>query len=149
MRSSRGFAKSVAIVGASLAVAGCSPAAGPGETVTAAVTQDSATRTSVVVVGRPARVFVYTALGKNCARLPAPSLRIVTNPARGEVSFREGQATSIASASNRACVGRPATGTGVYYTASGSAAGVDRFTIEARATDGSIQSRTFEVRIEP
>lgn len=134
-----------------LAVAGCMPAAGPAEPlgVAGAVTKDTATRTTPVVPGRPARVFVYAALGEGCKPLPAPVVRITLPPVQGEVSFREGQQTALASAGGSACAGRSATGTGVYYTAREGAAGSDRFTVEAEASDGTRQSRSFEVRIEP
>lgn len=134
-----------------LALAACSPAAGPGEPSVngGTVTQDAATRTTPVVPGRPARVFVYAALGEACKPLPAPTLRVVAPPSQGDVSFREGQPTTIASAGAAACAGSAATGTGVYYTARAGAAGSDRFAVEALATDGTRQSRNFEVRIEP
>lgn len=148
-RWARGLATSAAMVGAALAATACSPAAGPGESVAATVTQDAATRTTPVVAGRPARVFVYAALGEACMPLPAPTLRVVAPPSQGELSFREGQPTTLASAGGSECGGRSATGTGVYYTARDGAAGSDRFTVEARAGDGTVQSRSFEVRIEP
>lgn len=134
-----------------LVLAACTPAAGPGETSVSGgtVTQDAATRTTPVVPERPSRVFVYAALGEACKPLPPPSVRVVAPPAQGDVSFRDGQPTTIASAGAAACAGRAATGTGVYYTARAGAAGSDRFTVEAQATDGTRQSRNFEVRIEP
>jgi hypothetical protein len=137
------------LVASALAVAACSPAASPGGLPgVGAVTQDAATRASPVVVGRPARVFVYVALGPKCEPLAAPAIRVVTPPEHGEVALREGQQTTIAAASSSACVGRTASGTGIYYTARRGAGGSDRFTVEARAADGTVQSRTFEVRIE-
>lgn len=134
-----------------LALAGCTPAAGPGAPLGGGgtVTQDAATRTTPVVPERPARVFVYAALGESCAPLPPPIVRVVAPPAQGDVSFRDGQPTTIASAGAGACAGRAATGTGVYYTARAGAAGSDRFAVEAQASDGTRQSRSFEVRIEP
>ena len=101
-----------------------------------------------MVVGRPARVFVYAALGDDCAPLAPPELRIVTPPAKGELSFRSGQSTSIATATNPKCVGSSVSGTGLYYTAAANAEGSDRFTVEARLQGGAVSSRVFEVRIE-
>lgn len=142
------FAASAPVIGATL-VAACSPAAVPVDSVVPAVQHDTATRTMPVVAGRPARVFVYAALGEACKPLPAPVVRVVAPPSQGEVSFREGQQTTLVSNGSSACSGRSATGTGVYYTARDGAAGSDRFTVEARASDGTMQSRTFEVRTEP
>lgn len=142
----------LATAGCALALAACTPAAGPVEPLSANgtnATNDTATRTTPVVRGRPARVFVYAALGEGCKPLPAPVVRITVPPVQGEVSFREGQQTALASAGGSACAGRSATGTGVYYTAREGAAGSDRFTVEAEASDGTRQTRSFEVRIEP
>ena len=80
--------------------------------------------------------------------LAPPELRIVTPPAKGELSFRSGQSTSIATATNPKCVGSSVSGTGLYYTAAANAEGSDRFTVEARLQGGAVSSRVFEVRIE-
>jgi hypothetical protein len=114
-----------------------------------APTRDAATRTNPVVAGRPSRVFVYAALGPKCEPLAPPAVRIVTPPTRGEITLRPGQQTTIAASTGGNCVARPAVGTGIYYTARGNYAGLDRFTVEAKATDGTTQEQTFEVRIEP
>lgn len=134
---------------ATCSLAGCSPASESSLANAGAVTRDAATRASPVVAGRPARVFVFTALGAKCEALTAPTVRVVTAPSLGEVSLREGQRTTVAASASGRCVDHPAVGTGIYYTARAGAMGLDRFTVEARAADGTTQSRTFEVKIEP
>lgn len=121
----------------------------PSALTSAAPTRDAATRTTPVVAGRPSRVFIFTAMGPNCQPLKPPAIRVVTPPTRGEIALREGQQTTIATSQDRKCEARPAIGTGIYYTARGNFAGIDRFTVEATAADGTTQQRTFEVRVEP
>ena len=114
----------------------------------ASVTADAATRSSPVVVGRPARVFVFAGVGKNCEPLAAPQITVTANPAKGDLSFKPGQETSIAASAQGTCVGQKSTGTGVYYTARADAEGTDRFTVEAKLASGEVSTRTFEVQIE-
>lgn len=113
-----------------------------------APTTDAATRSSPVVVGRPARVFVFAGVGKNCEPVAAPQITIVAPPAKGDVSLRPGQETAIAASAQGTCVGQKSIGTGVYYTARAGANGTDRFSVEARLASGEVSARTFEVKIE-
>ena len=128
-------------------LAGCSAGAPPAVSPDAAPTQDAATRTSPVVVERPARVFVFAGWDERCAALAAPQLVVTAPPAQGEDTFRPGQQTTIAASANGTCDGRSVTGTGVYYTARAGASGSDRFTVEARLATGETKRRVFEVRI--
>ena len=136
------------------ALAGCS-ANGPADEqaavvsgATAAPTQDAATRSSPVIVGRPARVFVMAGVGKNCEPVAAPAVVITSPPAKGDVSFKPGQQTTITASAQGTCVGKTSTGTGIYYTARPGSAGTDRFSVQATLASGEISTRTFEVRIE-
>jgi hypothetical protein len=115
---------------------------------TAAPTMDAATRSSPVVVGRPARVFVFAGLGTKCEAVAAPTLTITAPPAKGDVSFRPGQETAIAASAQGTCAGQKATGTGIYYTARAGSNGTDRFSVQAKLASGEISTRTFEVKIE-
>ncbi len=138
-----------------LALSGCT-SNGPAVDATAtqtpvapgAVTQDAATRTSPVVVGRPARVFVFAGVGKNCEALAAPAVTITAPPAKGDLSFKPGQETAITASAQGTCVGQKSTGTGVYYTARAGSEGTDRFSVSAKLAGGEVSTRTFEVRIE-
>ena len=118
----------------------------PGDT--SAPTIDAATRSSAVVVGRPARVFVMAGVGKNCEPVAAPQITITTPPAKGDVSMKPGQETAITASAQGTCVGQKATGTGIYYTARAGTEGTDRFSVSAKLASGEVSTRTFEVRIE-
>lgn len=140
-----------AALAAGLALGGCG--GGQPATVTAsdpsAPTQDAATRASPVVPGRRARVFIFAGLGPKCEALPAPQITVTAPPQKGDLSFEPGQSTVLTTATNPACVGKPATGTGLYYTARAGSDGVDQFAVEARTASGDRLARTFAVRIEP
>lgn len=135
-----------------LVLAACS-SPGPAGTEVAgtppAPTQDAATRSSPVVVGRAARVFVFAGVGNNCEPLAAPQITVTAQPAKGDISLKPGQETAITASAQGTCVGQKSTGTGVYYTARAGAEGTDRFTVEAKLASGEVSTRTFEVKIEP
>lgn len=134
-----------------LALAGCGgnvPTASTSGDLSAP-TQDAATRSAPVVPGRRARVFIFAGLGVKCEPLAPPQITISTPPAKGDVTFEPGQQTVLNAATNPACLGKSAVGTGVYYTARAGSDGTDRFTLQARTATGETMTRTFEVRIEP
>lgn len=126
---------------------GAIPAAVKPLPVGASPTVDAATRASPVVVARPARVFVMTSFDKNCRSLPDPDIKITQPPAKGDITFKPGQQTVLAATSQGTCIGKTATGTGIYYTARAGTRGTDRFAIEARTQTGDVATRTFEVNI--
>jgi hypothetical protein len=133
-----------------VALSGCTPGApvtgGTGGTPTPP-TQDAATRSSPVVVGRPARVFIFAGLDKSCKSLPPPEIVVTAPPTKGDLSFRPGQQTTIQYSLSGSCVGSKASGTGLYYTARKGASGTDRFAVDAKLSSGETASRSFEVRI--
>ena len=100
-----------------------------------------------VVPGRPARVFVFAGFDAACASLAAPVVTITATPIQGDITFRPGQQTNIATSASGSCTGRMVTGTGVYYTARPGASGVDRFAVAAKLATGEMVSRSFEVTI--
>lgn len=130
------------------ACSGNSPENGPVNAGASSPTIDAATRSSPVVIGRPARVFVFAGVGKNCEAMAAPQIAITTPPAKGDVSLRPGQETAITASAQGTCLGQKATGTGIYYTARAGTEGVDRFSVAATLASGEVSTRTFEVRIE-
>ena len=149
----RRFTTNVALVAAVLA--GCSspgpenPPAGPQATTSQAQpTTDAATRASPVVAGRPARVFVMAGVDQACKPLPAPQITITQPPTKGDVTFKPGQATTLAATARGTGVGQKSIGTGIYYTARAGSTGTDRFMIEAKLASGEVATRTFEGRIE-
>ncbi len=131
-------------------LAGCT-AAGPNATslqpVNAPVTADAAVRSAPVVPGRRARVFIFAGLGNNCEPIAAPEITITEPPSKGDVTFVPGQETTIQYSAQGTCLGRPATGTGVYYTAREGQQGTDRFSVSAKLASGEIANRTFQVTI--
>lgn len=116
------------------------PAGGP-------PTQDAATRSSPVVVGRPARVFIFASFGKSCEPVAAPQIVISTPPAKGDITFQPGQETTIQYSLSGNCIGQKATGTGVYYTARAGSTGTDSFVLQATLASGEVATRSFEVKI--
>jgi len=133
-----------------VAVAGCSgigtqegsaPLAGDPPTA------DTAVRSTPVVPGRPARVFVFAGFGDKCEAVAAPQITITAPPAKGEVTFVPGQDTTIQYSAQGTCIGQQTKGTGVYYTARAGQQGTDRFSIAAKLATGEMASRTFEVHI--
>lgn len=146
------------VIGMALAgvlLAGCS-AQGPqipgeatslGSAVTP--TQDAATRTEPVVPGRPGRVFIFAGLGENCEQLPMPQITVDEAPSQGVITYRSGQTTTIAASKTGKCIGKTATGTGVYYTAREGSSGSDTFALTARLISGETMTRTFTVTIAP
>lgn len=113
-----------------------------------AATDDAAVRASPVVVGRPARVFVFVALGARCETQAPPEVTVTVPPAKGELSFKPGQATTVATSTSGNCDGRNAIGTGMYYNARAGTDGRDQFTVTTRLASGETATRDFEVRIE-
>ena len=111
-------------------------------------TQDAATRSSPVVVGRPARVFVFAGFGKNCEPGAPPQITVTAHPQHGEISFVPGQETTVQYSAQGTCAGKRTTGTGVYYTARPGATGTDKFAVVATLPGGETATRSFEVRIE-
>lgn len=112
-------------------------------------TQDAATRTTPLVPGRPGRVFVFAGVGDNCEPLPAPQITVDPSPQKGEITFKPGQTTTIASSKTGKCIGSTASGTGVYYTAREGTSGTDTFALTARMATGETLTRTFSVTIAP
>lgn len=127
---------------------GAAPLPGDAPAPTAdAPTSDSAVRSTPVVAGRPARVFIFAGFGNHCERVAAPQITITEAPAKGDVSFVPGQETTIQYSAQGTCIGQKTQGTGIYYTARAGQQGTDRFAIAAKLAGGETATRTFEVRI--
>lgn len=113
----------------------------------AASAQDKTAAGTRVSPGASTRVFVMAAFGTDCGQLPAPAIQITVPPAKGAVSFREGQTTTVQYSLSGKCTGTKVQGTGIYYTANADAQGPDTFSIEARLSTGEVASRTFRLNI--
>lgn len=112
-----------------------------------AAAQEVAVRGTKVVPERPARVFVMAAFDDACRQVAAAAIAIDKAPAKGAVSFRENQPTTIMYSVSGKCIGTRLTGTGIYYTAAKGATGSDTFTVSARLAGGEVATRTFTVNI--
>ncbi len=110
-------------------------------------TADAATRGAPVVAGRPARVFIFAGFDDNCQPLSISHITVTRAPAKGEISFKPGQETTIKTSEKGTCIGQTATGTGVYYTARAGMTGTDRFSVVAKLAGGEKAARSFEVQI--
>ena len=115
--------------------------------VPAPPTTDAAVRSSPVVPGRAARVFIFAAFADNCDPLPAPLLTVTAKPAKGDLKFVPDQETTIKTSGKGSCIGQTGKGTGLYYTARAGETGTDRFSVTAKLDSGEIATRSFEVRI--
>ena len=128
---------------------GAAPLPGDAPTPTAgAPTSDAAVRSTPVVPGRRARVFVFAGFGKQCEPVAAPQITITAPPAKGDITFVPGQETTIQYSAQGTCIGQKVQGTGVYYTARAGQKGTDRFALSAKLGTGETADRSFEVRIE-
>jgi predicted peptidase len=97
--------------------------------------------------GASTRVWIMAAWDDKCQPLPAPRIDITGKPAKGTITFREGQSTTVKTSRSGTCLGSRVTGTGVYYTANAGSEGPDTFAIEARLATGEVAARTFHMMI--
>lgn len=127
---------------------GVSPATtGSTTPATSSDSSGAAKRNTPVVAGREARMYVMAGFReKDCAPI-TPDIQITTPPAKGDVTLKPGQTTTVQFSSSGACTGRQVTGTGIYYTARKGQTGPDSFAISAAAGSGAPTTRTFNVEI--
>lgn len=104
-------------------------------------------RTSPIVPGRAARVFIFAGVDASCQPLPVPDVVVTKAPAKGDVTLKPGQETKLAASVGGTCLGAKATGTGVYYTARPGSSGSDSFTVTATLGSGESMTRDFTVEI--
>lgn len=135
MRTGSTIAVGAAVLGGALLLAGA--------TLQAAAQE----RGAKVVPDRPARVFVMAGFDTACKSLTPVQISIDKQPAKGAVTLREGQETTVQYSLSGTCIGSRIKGTGIYYTAKAGAAGMDTFTVTARLGSGETASRTFNVAI--
>jgi hypothetical protein len=98
--------------------------------------------------GGTTRVYIMAAFNDQCQTSGTAEIELIAPPAKGTMSLRPGQTTTVASSRTGSCIGARVQGTGVYYTARADAAGADNFTIRAKLPTGETAERTFVLRIE-
>jgi len=92
-------------------------------------------------------MFVWAGFSeKDCSAL-TPTFAVVQAPAKGDVSFKPDQTTTIRHSNSGNCIGANLAGTGIYYTARNGMAGDDAFSVTATTPDGSTATKTFSVRV--
>ena len=109
--------------------------------------QEPPTEPTRVSPGASTRVWIMAAFDDKCLPMAAPKIDITVKPAKGSITFKEGQGTTVKSSRSGTCIGARVTGTGVYYTAPASGDGPDTFSIEARLPTGEVTTRSFKMNI--
>lgn len=99
--------------------------------------------------GEATRVFVMAGFTPDaCAFIGFPDMQIDAPPAKGQVVFKQGEATTIQYSLSGNCIGNQVQGTGIYYTPVAGQAGEDTFTVSGRLGSGEPATRTFSVIID-
>ena len=95
------------------------------------------------------RVFVMAGFTPDaCAFKGFPEIQLDTQPVKGQVSFKTGDATTIQYSLSGKCIGSQVQGTGIYYTPVAGQTGEDTFTVTGRLGTGEPATRTFSVIID-
>ena len=115
--------------------------------IPAGVAQEVPAEPTRVSPGASTRVWIMAAWDDKCQPMAAPRIDIIAKPAKGSITFREDQPTTVKTSRSGTCIGAKVKGTGVYYTAGANAEGADTFTIEARLITGEIANRSFRMNI--
>jgi hypothetical protein len=99
--------------------------------------------------GEATRVFVMVGFTPDaCSFLGYPEMQLQTQPAKGQVQFKTGEATTIQYSLSGKCIGTQVQGTGIYYTPIAGRYGADTFTVSGRLGSGEPATRTFSVIID-
>jgi hypothetical protein len=97
--------------------------------------------------GGTTRVFVMAGFDSQCRSTPSAQITVDVPPAKGSVSMREGQGTTVQYSLSGSCIGAKVQGVGIYYSARPNTEGADTFSISARLASGETASRTFHLNI--
>ncbi len=99
--------------------------------------------------GEATRVFVMAGFTPDaCAFKGFPDMQLDAQPAKGQVAFKTGEATTIQYSLSGKCIGTQVQGTGIYYTPVAGQSGEDKFTVSGRLGSGEPATRTFSVIID-
>ena len=98
--------------------------------------------------GESSRVFVMAGFTPECAFKGFPDMQLDAQPAKGQVQFKTGEATTIQYSLSGKCIGTQVQGTGIYYTPVAGQTGEDTFTVTGRLGTGEPATRTFSVIID-
>jgi hypothetical protein len=99
--------------------------------------------------GEPTRVFVMAGFTPDaCAFKGFPQMNLDAQPTKGQVSFKDGEVTTIQYSLSGKCVGTQVQGTAIYYVPASGQVGEDTFTVSGRLGNGEPATRTFSVIID-
>lgn len=99
--------------------------------------------------GEPTRVFVMAGFTPDaCAFKGFPEMQLDAQPTKGQVAFKQGEATTVQYSLSGKCIGTQVQGTGIYYTPVAGQSGEDTFTVTGRLGTGEPATRTFSVIID-
>lgn len=114
-----------------------------------AQSMDLPKRGTRVSPGEANKVFVMAGFApSSCAFIGFPEMQIEAAPAKGAVSFKQGETTTIQYSLSGNCVGNQVQGTGIYYTPVAGQTGADTFSVSGRLGTGEPATRTFSVIID-
>ena len=151
LRLTQSFALRSAVI-LSVALSACAPSSQPsplsppvaGNQPTASISDDR--RSTPIVAGRPARVYVMAGFKDDCTPV-TPAIKVTAQPAKGIVTLKPNQFTVLRRTASGNCDGKRVSGTGIYYTAREGTNGADQFTIEATANSEKTVTKTFRITI--
>jgi hypothetical protein len=96
----------------------------------------------------PTRLFVMAGFTPDCAFKGFPQMQLDAAPVKGQVEFKEGEATTLQMTLSGGCVGTQVQGTGIYYTPAAGQTGEDTFTVSGRLGTGEPATKTFAIIID-
>jgi hypothetical protein len=96
----------------------------------------------------PTRLFVMAGFTPDCAFKGFPEIQLDQQPAKGQVEFKPGEATTLQMSLSGNCVGTQVQGTGIYYTPAAGQTGEDTFTVTGRLGSGEPATKTFAIIID-
>lgn len=130
-------------------MAGCSstPTSKTDTSAQSTEAQAPLSRTTPVVAGRPARMYIWAGFSPEDCTAITPTLTIAQPPKKGTISFRPNQTTKIKQSTSGKCIGHNVYGTGIYYTARNGQTGPDQFSITASTPGDLPVTRTFSLII--
>jgi hypothetical protein len=99
--------------------------------------------------GEATRVFVMAGFTPDaCAFKGFPDMQLDAQPTKGQVAFKQGEATTVQYSLSGKCIGTQVQGTGIYYTPVAGQTGEDTFTVTGRLGSNEPATRTFSVIID-
>lgn len=135
------------VVGLSVSACSPNPATQIGSSTINRTDNGAPKRSTPVIPGRPARMFIWAGFDENTCKPIAAEVALANAPAKGSVEFKPNQSTLIKHSNSGKCIGKRMRGTGIYYTARFGQAGADQFSVTATTPSGQTATRKFNIKI--